>query len=181
MHHRPPLLVNLPEHQRLSVEEPLVLRARPPCMTSAGRSSTACTAPVTASPPHRAAGSVFRQTQACECALLPCDVRLCSCSGPRGPGAGGAGQHHLPVGAGQEDHRHLLAIRRWRSAPPWTPALLGPLPSMVLFSWPVLLGSSQQGLWWDLRAQQRGLRAPGPPTGLGGGWLGPSLGPVFQL
>lgn len=54
--------------------------------------------------------AVFRQTRALERALLRGDLSLCSSSGPRGPGAGGAGQHHLPVRAGQEDHRHLLAV-----------------------------------------------------------------------
>lgn len=54
--------------------------------------------------------TVCRQTQAFGCALLLADLPLCSHSGPRGPGAGGAGQHHLPVRAGQEDHRHLLAV-----------------------------------------------------------------------
>lgn len=105
-----------------------------------GLPATTCTAPVTASPPPRAARSVFRHTRVFGWALLPCDLPLCSCSGPRGPGAGRAGQHHLPVGAGKEDHRHLLAIRRWRSAPPgrWIPP--SRLPSITYsLSMPLLV------------------------------------------
>lgn len=78
-----------------------------PVRTQQGRPATMCTSP----------RRVLRQTQAFPCALYPRDLPLCSCSGPQGLGAGGAGQHRLPVGAGQEDHRHLLAVRRRRSAP----------------------------------------------------------------